>query len=271
MQWNVAPADWAELLAALPRALPRALRSDAEWLRACLPRGAERASTDGSGGGGDDDTLEARFTLGTHWRMLLVGEPGAGMFNHQDTLRTASWQAQLRGAKRWHLCAPDQSAFLGGGAGEVDALGAEAGGFVDYGATPALRNASCALADVRAGDVLWYPHDWWHQTRVLSRAEAEAAAADTATATCDTAAGEADAEDELSVSLSATLVTPRNAEFLEAELTRECAGDTRSFYLADEAICAQLRECYAWWRRVYPARAARDMWLEPEANSSGSV
>jgi hypothetical protein len=30
------------------------------------------------------------------------------MFNHKDTLRTASWQAVMRGAKRFHLCGPNQ-------------------------------------------------------------------------------------------------------------------------------------------------------------------
>ena len=27
-----------------------------------------------------------------------------GMFLHADTLRTSSWQMQIRGRKRWHLC-----------------------------------------------------------------------------------------------------------------------------------------------------------------------
>ena len=52
------------------------------------------------------DSLEAgnqtaNFELETHWRMLIVGGGvGAGMFLHADTLRTSSWQLQIRGRKR---------------------------------------------------------------------------------------------------------------------------------------------------------------------------
>jgi len=44
--------------------------------------------------------------------MLLLGTDGAGMFNHADTLNTASYQMQLAGTKTWHLCHPNQGAFL---------------------------------------------------------------------------------------------------------------------------------------------------------------
>jgi ribosomal protein L16 Arg81 hydroxylase len=53
--------------------------------------------------------------------MVLMGEAGAGMFNHVDTLQTASWQAQIEGRKRWHLCAPSQTPHLYE-AGDVDAF-----------------------------------------------------------------------------------------------------------------------------------------------------
>ena len=127
------------------------------------------------------DAERSAFFLAHHWRMLLVGNEGAGMFNHWDTLHTSSFQAQVRafgfgfgmlvsrvalvavigrlglpqrvpvhkffcavdwgcsasicvvfpvaacadlarlphvprpqiaGRKRWHICAPDQAAFL---------------------------------------------------------------------------------------------------------------------------------------------------------------
>jgi hypothetical protein len=47
--------------------------------------------------------------------MALIGSEGAGMFLHQDVLRTGSWQVQLHGSKLWFLCAPNQSSFLYGG------------------------------------------------------------------------------------------------------------------------------------------------------------
>jgi uncharacterized protein Usg len=40
--------------------------------------------------------LPLLYALQTHWSMALMGEKGSGMFNHQDTIRTASWQAQVR-------------------------------------------------------------------------------------------------------------------------------------------------------------------------------
>ena len=34
------------------------------------------------------------------------------MFFHRDTLLTSSWQVQLVGAKKWHVCAPSQEPYL---------------------------------------------------------------------------------------------------------------------------------------------------------------
>ena len=44
------------------------------------------------------------FMRSTHWRMLIIGSRDGGMFNHKDILRTSSFQVQLAGRKRWHLC-----------------------------------------------------------------------------------------------------------------------------------------------------------------------
>ena len=61
----------------------------------------------------NDAATRERFSLLSHWRMLLIGERGAGMFNHKDTLRVSSYQLQLQGKKRWHLCyGPTQGAFI---------------------------------------------------------------------------------------------------------------------------------------------------------------
>ena len=42
------------------------------------------------------------------WWVVYVGTRGAGMFAHKDRHRTASWQLQLSGAKRWRLCPPSE-------------------------------------------------------------------------------------------------------------------------------------------------------------------
>jgi hypothetical protein len=69
---------------------------DAHWTARCMPS-ADRVSD---------------FYLKTHWKMLLVGEQGAGMFSHKDVLRTASYQIQVAGTKKWHVCAPSQDQFV---------------------------------------------------------------------------------------------------------------------------------------------------------------
>jgi hypothetical protein len=39
---------------------------------------------------------------------MVFGNKGAGMFNHIDTLRTASFHLTLFGVKRWHICSPSE-------------------------------------------------------------------------------------------------------------------------------------------------------------------
>jgi ribosomal protein L16 Arg81 hydroxylase len=41
------------------------------------------------------------------------------MFNHKDTLQSSSFQAQVKGRKRWHLCSNAESKNLYK-AGDVD-------------------------------------------------------------------------------------------------------------------------------------------------------
>ena len=66
--------------------LPFHFSTDDQWLHTCF----------------DNDTnAQDHFMVTTKWRMLLVGSPGAGMFNHADSARTASYQAQVAGYKRW--------------------------------------------------------------------------------------------------------------------------------------------------------------------------
>ncbi len=100
IQFNMDDKDWATLRRNFD--LPSIFTRDADWFADCL---GSRALID-------------EFTKKLHWRMTLIGTKGAGMFNHYDVLRTSSWQAQMTGAKRWHICAPDQRPYLYG-AGKV--------------------------------------------------------------------------------------------------------------------------------------------------------
>jgi len=79
------------------------------------------------------------------------------MFNHQDTLRTSSFQAQVKGRKKWHVCGPDQTRFLYG-AGKVDFFHPK------YNLYPLARNATCYQYVIEPGEMMFYPRDWWHQT-----------------------------------------------------------------------------------------------------------
>ena len=82
--------------------------------------------------------------------MVLIGNEGAGMFNHRDTLRTSSFQAQVKGAKTWHLCGPDQTPYMYS-AGKVDWFKP------NYKRYPLARNATCYMYTINAGEMLYVP------------------------------------------------------------------------------------------------------------------
>jgi len=65
IQWNINNTDWAKLRADR-MSLPYMFTRDEEWLDQCLPT-AE---------------LRQEYTKKVHWRMMLIGNKGAGMFNH---------------------------------------------------------------------------------------------------------------------------------------------------------------------------------------------
>mmetsp|Transcript_146359 Transcript_146359/g.280657 ORF Transcript_146359/g.280657 Transcript_146359/m.280657 type:complete len:187 (+) Transcript_146359:2-562(+) len=76
--------------------------------------------------------------LKTHWKIILTGTRGAGMFNHSDTLRTSSWHAHVTGKKWWYVCG-------------------------------SLVNGShqCFEEILHPGEILYYPSHWHHETQCL--------------------------------------------------------------------------------------------------------
>eukprot|EP00808_Paulinella_micropora_P013201 g58918.t1 len=84
----------------------------------------------------DLDVREEYF-LKTHWKIILIGTPGSGMFNHTDSLQTSSWHAHVQGAKWWFVC------------------GREDG------------TDKCYEQVLRPGEVLFYAKNYWHETRNL--------------------------------------------------------------------------------------------------------
>lgn len=89
----------------------------------------------------------------------------------------------------------------------------------DYKTYPLFRQASCFQDVLQKGEILYYPHDYWHQTRN---------------------------EASPTVSLTGTLVTPGNRAFVREELQRECDGGSRVM-AADAVVCGVLPACYKFW------------------------
>eukprot|EP00466_Bigelowiella_natans_P014426 jgi/Bigna1/67214/fgenesh1_pg.3_\ len=113
------PRAWSEMerISDLSPTRHSLLQGDG-WMRACL----------------QSEELIEEFHLKTHWKVVLIGTKGAGMFNHTDSLQTSSWHAHVRGRKWWHICAPEK------------------GCYEDY---------------VKPGEILGYSNGWWHTTQNL--------------------------------------------------------------------------------------------------------
>lgn len=204
LQWNINLADWKKL--AEDWDLPYAFRRDEDWMDECMTT----------------DAIRDEFSKRTHWRMLLLGNEGAGMFNHQDVLRTASWQAQFMGSKKWHICAPDQGRFLYG-AGQVDVWD------WDYERYPAFVNADCYEDTVVAGEMMFYPRDYWHQTINLETPSA---------------------------SVSGTVCDMNNYDTIADELEAECARQKYRWHFSKQ-LCTELRQCFALWKERWAPSPAQ--------------
>lgn len=195
IQWNVNITDWERLVNEMMY-IPYAFRRDEEWLQTCLP----------------DPDVRNEYTKKVHWRMMLIGNKGAGMFNHQDVLRSSSWQAQVSGAKKWHICAPDQAPYLYG-AGEVDCF------YPNYEKYPLFEQARCQQDIVKKGEMIFYPKDYWHQTENMEFP---------------------------SLTVSSTIVDEHNWKDLSAELKAECEYHKWKWQFSKE-LCRHLEKCYEFW------------------------
>ncbi|KAJ8607482.1 hypothetical protein CTAYLR_009432 [Chrysophaeum taylorii] len=120
MHLQLTPESWAELEARadMVRERHRHLENDG-WVDECF---------------GDDEVVRREYHLKTHWKIVLAGARGAGMFNHSDSLQTSSWHAHLAGRKWWYVC--------------------DAGG-------------ACFEGILEPGDILYYGRGWSHETQNL--------------------------------------------------------------------------------------------------------
>lgn len=143
IQWNVRAAEW-ERLRLIGMDLPPMFRTDDSWISSCFS---------------PLDRVD-EFLVKTHWRMVLIGQTGAGMFNHKDTLQSTSFQAQVKGRKRWHLCSSEQDRNMYK-AGDINAFNP------DYEKFPNALDLDCFDDVVESGMMVYYPANYWHQTRNL--------------------------------------------------------------------------------------------------------
>lgn len=207
--------------------LPTIFDDENWWSRRCL---GKRKIKNGENGEqldseGDPDLL-SRFYLRHHWKMLLIGSSEAGMFAHQDILRTASYQLQISGEKRWHLCPGNQSRWLYK-PGDVDLFQP------NYARYPLVKQAQCREVIATPGDLVFYPGDYWHQTLNLQTP---------------------------SVALSGTVVTHADHDQLRGHLEMLCdaedaykGNDEETLHLEIERrVCHRLRTyCFDRWREMF--------------------
>lgn len=103
----------------------------------------------------DDWLLELGEPLHLMW--LFLGPANSGLFMHLDVGHTAAWNAQLTGSKLWKLWAPDQEDCLY--EGKVDAFNP------DLAVYPRFEEAETIDCVVEAGECIFVPSLWWHQTK----------------------------------------------------------------------------------------------------------
>ena len=158
IQWNMNETTWnsilqnAQLLQSFPKFLSHSmdsLFSDSNRKNQSLQW--ENLSVE------EKNRIKHEFGRKTHWYMLLVGEEGAGMFGHQDTLPVGSWQAQVVGSKRWQLCSPESTAMVPDSERlDMDSSTADASG--------GGRDGVCYETVLHPGDLIYYPPYYWHTT-----------------------------------------------------------------------------------------------------------
>ena len=140
------------------------------------------------------------------------------MFNHKDSLRTSSYQIQIAGRKKWHLCSSADDYELYRRAGKIDMFNP------DYSSFPKTRHVkTCSQFIAYPGDFIYYPKDYWHQTYML---------------------------DTPTIAISGTLVTKYCHEEIKTELKRECAGEG-TIFVPEETMCGALNSCaYPLWEEI---------------------
>ena len=90
---QLTPKTWQKLekTGTLPKKRDTHTKGDLWWMNKCLQENAVREE----------------YHIKTHWKIILIGTRGAGMFNHSDSLLTSSWHGHIEGRKWWYVCTPN--------------------------------------------------------------------------------------------------------------------------------------------------------------------
>jgi tetratricopeptide (TPR) repeat protein len=219
IQWNLRGKVFQKMFGSMNTTLPPIFLEGLSWLPAVFPSYPTLSN--------EETLLLEDFYQKTHWKMLLIGEDHAGMFLHQDLLWTSSWQIQSHGAKKWHLCDHSQAPFLYT-PGEVDMFAP------NYGDYPLVRHAHCMEGVVAAGDLIFYPGSYWHQTVNLHTP---------------------------SIAISSSLLQAEYVEKVIEELEKECQGANRIFATTNPIFCETLRgQFFPAWRTYFPQLMPSTKW-----------
>ena len=212
LQWRLQMATWRALKKSLA-ALPKWFTVDEAWLRDCLP---ERTH---------EEWPADNWMRHCHWKVLVLGKRGSGMFFHADGISTSTYVMQLVGRKRWTVCRPGQEHKLYK-AGEVDVYDPDLSRF------PNFASADCTRTIVGPGEILYYPTHWWHQTDNL---------------------------DSDTISLAARRVDAHNYDMVYGELQRKCAVPSEDISKKwpgaapplSQTNCKFISKCHAMWEREF--------------------
>ena len=176
--------------------------------------------------------------------MILIGQQKAAMFNHKDVLRAASWQVQLEGRKRWHVCSSSDDKYIGP-PGLVDAFKP------DYRSFPRFRNVrTCMQAILYPGDLIYYPKDYWHQTENL----------DTPSTALSSSTVSRDCYNEVAVELR------KECDCVNANATTKCR-----MIPFKRSTCDKLMSCFATWSNIYGDTSDSGASSSSSSSSSSSL
>lgn len=202
IQWNVDENSWRDLMIKMNATLPE-VYEDSHWTTKCF-----------------DSNGVTKFNQNLHWKMMLIGEKGAGMFNHKDVMRMASWQVQLQGRKLWHVCGPDQESKMYH-AGDVNWFKP------DYKNWPKAKKAKCYQTITEPGDSMYYPRDWWHQTTNL---------------------------DATNIAFSGSMINNDCVREFGDEMEMQCTNSDmkkHTVFHAEKGFCDQVAQCQTQWKDTY--------------------